>query len=74
MNLPEDNIDTINKNAGILIDASREVGLKINVEKTKHMLLFRDQNAGQDQNIKTGRLKMWHRPNILYNGNKSGSN
>jgi hypothetical protein len=32
-----DNIDTIKKNTETLIDASKEVGLEINVEKTKYM-------------------------------------
>jgi hypothetical protein len=29
-----------------LIDASKEVGLEVNTEKTKYMLLSRHQNAG----------------------------
>jgi hypothetical protein len=48
MNLLGDNIDTIKKKAKILIDASKKVGLKINVEKTKYMLLSGHQNAGQN--------------------------
>jgi hypothetical protein len=35
-----DNIATINNNTETLIDASKEVGLEINIEKTKYMLLF----------------------------------
>jgi hypothetical protein len=42
VNLLGDNIDTINKNTQTLIDASKEVGLEVNVEKTKHMLVSRD--------------------------------
>jgi hypothetical protein len=38
-NLLKDNLDTIKKNTEILIDASKEVGLEINVEKIKCMLL-----------------------------------
>jgi hypothetical protein len=45
------NIDTIEKNTKTLIDASKEVGLEINVEKTNYMLLSRHQNAGQNRNI-----------------------
>jgi hypothetical protein len=33
VNLLGDNVDTINKNTGTLIDASKEVGLEINIEK-----------------------------------------
>jgi hypothetical protein len=35
VNLIGNNIDTIKKNMETLIDASKEVGLEINVEKTK---------------------------------------
>jgi hypothetical protein len=35
-----------------LMDASKEVGLEINVEKTKYMLLFCHQNAGQNRDLK----------------------
>jgi hypothetical protein len=52
VNLPADDIGTIEKNAGTLIDASKEVGLEINVEKTKYMLLSSHQNAGQNRDIK----------------------
>jgi hypothetical protein len=48
VNLPGDNIDTINKNTESLIDASKEVGLEVNIEKTG------DQNAGQNREIKIG--------------------
>jgi hypothetical protein len=47
-----------------LIDASKEVGLEVNVEKTKYMLVSRDQNAGQTREIKIEKkpyhLKMCH--------------
>jgi hypothetical protein len=48
VNLLGDNIDTIEKNTETLIYASKEVGLEIDVEKTKYMLLSRHQNAGQN--------------------------
>jgi hypothetical protein len=38
-----------------LIDASNEVRLEVNTEKTKYMLLSRHQNAGQNQDIKIGK-------------------
>jgi hypothetical protein len=52
VNLLGDNIDTINKNAETLINASKEVGLEANVEIIKYMLVSRDQNAGQNWEIK----------------------
>jgi hypothetical protein len=47
-----DNRDTIERNAETLNDASKEVGLQINVEKTKYMLLSPRQNAGQNQDMR----------------------
>jgi hypothetical protein len=47
VNLLGDNIDTIERNTETLIDTSKEVGIEINVEKIKYMLLFRHQNVGQ---------------------------
>jgi hypothetical protein len=47
VNLLGDNIDTIKKKTETLMYASEEIGLEINVEKTKYMLLTRHQNAGQ---------------------------
>jgi hypothetical protein len=51
VNLQGDTIDNINKKTEILIDASKEVGLEVNVEKTKYMLVSRDQNTGQNRYI-----------------------
>jgi hypothetical protein len=42
----------MNRNTETLKDSSREQGLEVNVENTKYMLLFRDQNAGQIRDIK----------------------
>jgi hypothetical protein len=54
VNLLGYNIDTINKNTHILIDANKEFGLEVNTEKTKYMLLSRHPNAGQNHDIKIG--------------------
>jgi hypothetical protein len=53
VNLLGDNIDTINKNTETLNDASKEVGLDVNAEKTKKMLLSHHQNEGQNHDIDT---------------------
>jgi hypothetical protein len=47
-----DSVDTINKNAETLLDASKEIGLEVNAEKTMYMLPSRHQNAGQNHDIK----------------------
>jgi hypothetical protein len=68
VNLQGDNIDTINKNTQTLIDASKEVGLEVNVEKTKYMLVSRDQNAGQNQEIKIGNISFENVSQFKYLG------
>jgi hypothetical protein len=54
VNLLSDNIDTstIYENTQTLIDAGKEVGLEVNTEKTKYMLLSHHQNARQNHDIK----------------------
>jgi hypothetical protein len=43
--------NAIKKNVQILIDASKEIGLEVNTEKTKYMLLSRHQNTGQSHEV-----------------------
>jgi hypothetical protein len=49
-----ENIGTINKNTEALIDASKEVGLEVNAEKTKYLLMSRSQKIVQKHSIKVG--------------------
>jgi hypothetical protein len=51
VNILGDNIDTVNKNSETLTDAGKDIGLEINIEKTKYMLLSRHQNARQNRVI-----------------------
>jgi hypothetical protein len=53
VNILGDNIDTIKKITETLIDAIKEISLRVNTENTKYMLLFRHQNAGQNCDMKT---------------------
>jgi hypothetical protein len=52
VNLLGDSVDTIKKNTQTLIDDSKEVGLEVNTDKSKYMLLPRHKNAGQNHDIK----------------------
>jgi hypothetical protein len=45
VNLLGNNISTMNRNTETFIDASEEIGLEINIEKTKYILLFHHQNG-----------------------------
>ena len=46
-------IHTIKENAEALVVACKETVLEVNADKTKYMVISRDQNAGQTQSIKT---------------------
>ena len=65
VNLLADNLDTIKKKKQTLIDTSKDVGLEVNTEKTKYMLLSHDQNAGENHEISIGNrsLKIWQTSN-----------
>jgi nucleoside diphosphate kinase len=67
VNLLGDNVDTIKKNTQTLIEASKEVGLKVNTEKIKYMLLSH-QNAGQNLNIKRGKRCFENVAQFIYLG------
>jgi hypothetical protein len=69
VNLLGDSKATIRKNTEPLIDASKEVGLQINIDKTKYMLLSRHQDVGQNHN--KGLMKMWQMQINVNGRNKS---
>jgi hypothetical protein len=62
VNLLGDNTETIKRNKETLTDASNEVGLEENTERTKHMLVSSYQNASQNRDTKTATdyLNMCH--------------
>jgi len=45
-------LHAIKRNAEALLVASKEIGLEVNVDKTKYMVTSGDQNAGRSHDIK----------------------
>ena len=53
VNIMGGSIHTIKKNAEALVAATRETRLKVSADKTKNMVMSRDQNAGRSHSVKT---------------------
>jgi hypothetical protein len=47
-----DSVNTIKDNIETLLEASRDIDLEINAEKTKYVIMSHHQNSGQNQNIR----------------------
>jgi chloramphenicol O-acetyltransferase len=54
VNILGGSVHAIKKNTEALVVASKEIGLEVNCEKTKYMVMSRNQNAGQNHNIRIG--------------------
>ena len=52
VNVPGESIHTLKENAEALVAATREIGLEITADKTKYMVMSRDQNAGQNHSVR----------------------
>jgi hypothetical protein len=55
VNILGGDVHSIKRNAEDVVIASKETGLEVNAEKTKYMVMSRNQNAGHNHNIKIDR-------------------
>jgi hypothetical protein len=54
VNILGGSVHDIKKNREALVAANKEIGLEVNAEKSKYMVMSRDQNAGQSDNVRAG--------------------
>jgi hypothetical protein len=52
INLLGDSVNAIKENTETLLEASWDIGLEVNAEKTKYMIMSRYPNSGQNQDIR----------------------
>jgi hypothetical protein len=66
VNILGGSVHAIKKNTETFLVRSTEIGLEVNANKTKYMIMLRDQNAGRSHNIKidNSSLKGWNNSSI----------
>ena len=52
INILGGSVHTVKKNAETLVAATKKIGLEVNADKTKYMIMSRDQNAGRGHSMK----------------------
>jgi hypothetical protein len=45
-------VHTVKENAEDLVVATKEIGLEVNADNTKYMVMSRERNAGRDDSVK----------------------
>ena len=53
VNILGGSVHTVKENAEALVVAAKEIGLEVNADKTRYMIMSRDQNAGRSHTTKT---------------------
>jgi len=53
VNILGGSVHTLKENAEALVAATREIGLEVNSDKTKYMVMSRDQNTGRIHSVRT---------------------
>jgi len=53
VNILGGSVHMVKENADALVVATKEIGLEVNADKTKYMIMSRDQNAGRSHSMKS---------------------
>jgi len=61
-------VHTINENTEALIVASKKIGLEVNADKTKYVVMYRDQNTEQSHSMKTDNSSFERVEEFIYLG------
>ena len=54
VNILGGSVHTVKENAETLVVATKQIGLEVYADKTKYMIMCRDQNAGRNHSMNTG--------------------
>ena len=66
VNISRGSAHTVKENAESLLVATKEIGLEVNADKTKYMVMSRDRNVGRGHSVRLiiVPLKEWKSSNI----------
>ena len=59
---------TVKENAEALLVATKEIGLEVNADKTKYMVMSRDRNAGRGHSVKIDNMSIERMEEFKYLG------
>ena len=68
VNILGGSIHTLKENAEALVTANREIGLEISADKTKNMVMSRDQNAGRNYSVRVNNSTFERVEEFIYLG------
>jgi len=70
VNMLGESVHAVKKKTEALLVASKEIGLKVSADKTKYMVMSRDQNVGRSHNMKTDNSSFERVDRFKYLGTK----
>ena len=68
VNILGGSVHTTKENAGVFIVTSKEIGLEVNADKAKYMVMSRDQNAGRIYSIRIDNISFARVEELKYLG------